>query len=884
MGNNIISTATTTVYVNGEHAAKTLQQLKRDAMNLRSSLAEAVAAGDTSKAKGLNKSLREVRREIREIESAAQSAETVMRRLDKATPRELRAALRQLNKELENIERGSEAWKAQVEKIKRVKAEIASLDAETKQHQSLWSRFASMMFNWGDAIDAVSSSVTGLMSATRSAVNAYAEMEQEMANVRKFTGMTAEQVADLNEEFMKMDTRTSREELNKLAQQAGRLGKTSQEDVMGSVRAADKINVALDDLGEDATLTLSKLTGIFGDEKRLGTEKALLSVGSVINELSQNCSASAPYLADFASRMGGVGSQAGMTVQQIMAFGAVLDSNNQAVEASATALSQVIMRIYQEPQKYAQVAGLDIKKFSELVKTDMNSALLMLLESLSKVGKMDVLAPMFKDMGETGARAAAALSTLVGHIDEVKSQQLEANRAFAEAVSVGKEFDVQNNTVQAGLDKAKKRFNELAVSLGEKLLPYMEFAVSMSSVFLRVLRVLVDFLSEHGKSVMTLTAAVVGYYIAAGIAVIKTKALAAAAALHRAASTAQAAAVSLLNIAMLLLKGRLHAAKQEFLAFSTTLKANPLGIILGLLSAAAAALYFFTRQTDAAAEAQNNLNKIRKDAQEEISGEKLKIDLLVKAAKNERLSLEERHKAIDALNRIVPGYNAGLDDTTGKYRENKEALDAYLKSLARKYEIEGAKAKLEELGKTKADAAIEVADAEKKLKKLDKSSMQGSGLVGSDDAAAVAFDLGRREAVLSRMKTAQRRMTLAEETEKLIMEAYGSDLYKNAVEEASKGTGNGSNGGVSGSGAGSAASKSTAAEGDRFKAENKWRAREEALSRIKNATGEIDEEQHQKRMLEIQLEYLQKKMDNEKASADEILQFRAEYAETERKL
>ena len=113
-----------------------------------------------------------------------------------------------------------------------------------------------------------------------------------MANVRKYTGMAAEQVEALNEEFKKMDARSSRQQLNKLAQEAGRLGMQSQEDVMGFVRAADQINVALDELGEGATLTLSKLTNIFGDRERLGVEKSLLAVGSVINELSQNSTAS----------------------------------------------------------------------------------------------------------------------------------------------------------------------------------------------------------------------------------------------------------------------------------------------------------------------------------------------------------------------------------------------------------------------------------------------------------------------------------------------------------------------------------------------------------------------------------------------------------------
>lgn len=242
---------------------------------------------------------------------------------------------------------------------------------------------------------------TGLVMAGRKAVSAYADMDAEMANVRKYTGMTAEQVAVLNEEFKKMDTRTSREGLNQLAEEAGRLGKTSQEDILGFVRAADKINVALDELGEGATLTLSKLTTIFGDEERLGTEKALLSVGSVINELSQNCTASAPYLANFAQRLAGVGAQANMTIPQIMGFAAVLDSQGQKVEMSATALSKLIMDLFKNPAKIAQATGMDLQKFTDTCVKDTNEGLLMLLERLHQLGDMSVLAPVFADMGKT---------------------------------------------------------------------------------------------------------------------------------------------------------------------------------------------------------------------------------------------------------------------------------------------------------------------------------------------------------------------------------------------------------------------------------------------------------------------------------------------------
>ena len=458
------STARIDLVANGQQPENQLARLKQRAEDLRDAIAKAAKEGDKASCAKWEKELKKVRREIKNVQDATQNVNDVMHRLDTTTPKELKATLRSLEKQLQNIERGSRAWDEQTEKIRKVKTVLAQVNSELAAHETRWQKITRLMNSWQTTIIAALGAFTGIVMTGKKAVNAYAEMEQEMANVRKFTGMTAEQVEELNEEFKKIDTRSSREELNRLAQEAGRLGKQSKDDVLGFVRAADQINVALDDLGDGATLQISKLTQIFGDEERLGTEKALLSVGSVINELSQNCAASAPYLADFASRLGGVGAQAGMTVQQIMGIAAVLDSKGQQVEASATAISQVITRMYQDPAKYAKAAGIDIQYFTELVRTDANEALMVLSETLNAKGGLKDTAPIFKEMGENGARAVAALATLAENIQEVRSQQEVANQAFEEATSVTEEFNVQNNTVQAGLDKAKNRFNELAVA------------------------------------------------------------------------------------------------------------------------------------------------------------------------------------------------------------------------------------------------------------------------------------------------------------------------------------------------------------------------------------------------------------------------------------
>ena len=396
---SINANATVTLTVNGKQAQEMLDSLKKKSQDLEKAIENAAKAGNKAQLTRLQKELRQTNRQISQIESATVGVERVLKNLDKATPKELNKVLSTLRSQLNGIGRGTEEWNRQCEAIKRVKAEIARVNADLAAGEGFWDRFNRRMNEWQTTLMGLAAAITGLVMAGRSAVKAFADMDAEMANVRKFTGMTKEQVEDLNEEFKKMDTRTSREQLNVLAEEAGRLGKTSKEEILGFVRAADQINVALDDLGDGATLTLSKLTTIFGDEERLGTEKALLSVGSVINELSQNCTAAAPYLANFAKRMAGVGAQAEMTIPQIMGLAAVLDSQGQAVEMSATAVSKLIMDMFKEQDKVIKATGMNAEKFKEALSRGTNEGLLMLLETLHELGNIDVLAPVFKDMG-----------------------------------------------------------------------------------------------------------------------------------------------------------------------------------------------------------------------------------------------------------------------------------------------------------------------------------------------------------------------------------------------------------------------------------------------------------------------------------------------------
>lgn len=713
---NYTDKTTVSLFVNGEQAKDEMEKLRKKAEELDKQLQAAMTAGDKKKAKSLQRELDQVNKAFNRTESAAKGTGVVLNNLSNSSIHGLRNALKYLRREISMTKPDTERWRDLANKIDSVKSRLKELNDEAEGSNSTWSKFKGWALSAWPALDLLRQWGGSVTDVIRDSVDAYASMDQEMANVRKFTGMTAEQVEDLNEEFKKIDTRTSREDLNKLAQEAGRLGKTSKEDILGFVRAADVINVALDDLGEGATLTLSKLTGIFGDEARYGTEQSLLKVGSVINELSQNCSASAPYLAEFASRLGGVGSQANMTIPQIMGFGAVLDSNAQAVEASSTALSQVIVRMMQEPAKYAKVAGLDVQKFTEMLKTDTNGALILFLETLQKAGGMDVLSPMFKDMGETGSRAITALSTLAKHIDEVKAQQQVANQAFQEGTSAGNEFAVQNTTVQASLEKCKNAAHEMQVELGSRLQPLMGHLLSSGAAIMQALLTVTKFILDNKGAVLSLAAAIAAYTVAVKFSAIVEKA-------HTALMNAKTLATSAYKVAVSLLTGQVKAATVAFKAFSATLKANPMGLVIGAVTLAIGALITWISKVKSANEEEkkaaeerkqrlleyrSQITDINKASADYAAEEQSRLDKLYKATQDTTKGKKAQIAAVKELQKTYPQAFANLSTEEILAGKAASAYDALSKSIIKAARAKAAAEKIKENQKELLE--IEMAD------------------------------------------------------------------------------------------------------------------------------------------------------------------------------
>ena len=504
--------------IDNADAARKLQETKNEISKLKEEMGELAKAGkkDTDEYKKMNATLDELNKKARKLrEEAGKTGYTY---------NELRQNASKLRRELNNTVPGTEKWKQLQADLKIADARLKEVRASAQTTSLSLGKLADG-FNRYAAIGASAvATLTGMALTVRGCVNEFGEMEEAESQVTKYTGMTKDEVKALNEEFKKMDTRTPRTELNELAGTAGRLGIQAKEDVLEFVEAADMINVALgEDLGEDAIKNIGKLSDMFGDSTKSMKEN-MLAIGSAVNSVAQNSSASEPYLVEFTARMGGVGKQAGLAITDVMGFASALDQNMLRSEMASTALSGLIMKIYQEPAKYAKLAGMDVKEFSDLMEKDVNTAVLTFLESLGKMGGMNQMAPVLKEMKLSGAEAAGVISTLAGNVAKVRKEQRQASQAFAEGTSIVNEFGVQNSTVQAELDKAKNRFTEVRVELGEKLLPVMKYMVSTGSLTVKGLSTIVSVLFEYKGAILTAGTAIGTYTLLVNGATMATKA------------------------------------------------------------------------------------------------------------------------------------------------------------------------------------------------------------------------------------------------------------------------------------------------------------------------------------------------------------------------
>lgn len=725
---------TVTLTINAEQARAKLNDLAARLDTLKQKREEALNKGNADGLKTYTQEIKRIENQMARINTRANTVERTLKSLDKATPNELKKTIKEIGKELNsgNVERGSREWNTLTEALKKAKAELNKINTEQKAAESSFgSNFGKKWAGLTTIIEQAQSAFSSAMSSAMNYVNEFAEMDEHMSNVRKYTGLSTEAVNELNDSFKQMDTRTARTALNDLAGDAGRLGLTSKEDILDFVAAADQINVALgEDLGEDAVKNIGKLAQLFGDADSMGLKQAMLSTGSVINELAQSSSASEGYLMEFTARLAGVGNQAGMTQAQVMAFGSILDQSMVNVEKGATALQNTITAIFRDPAKMAKTAGLNVQEFTNLLKTDANAAIIQFIQALNNTGGLDKLAPALKEMNLSGAGVTQTLSALAQNVNALKATQEQATKAFQDGTSVTNEFNTANNTTQARLEKAQQRLQDVRIELGEQLLPLASRGLNATALATQYVAKLIPFLAAHGRELTTLAIVIATYTTAMHLAALRTAAVTIAqktlniaiTAGRTIAATAQATWL-LLSSTYYTLTGNVVKARAAHIAFHRTLLANPYAAVLTAIVAIGAAVYLWATRTERLTAAQIKQKAAREavasveaEAAKSYSTETTRIQNLTRIILDSSKSVDTRRAAISALQAIIPAYHGSISKTGQLYNNNIGVVNNYIEKLKQLSIAQAIQDKMTELASQKIEAQLKLQEAQNNLK------------------------------------------------------------------------------------------------------------------------------------------------------------------------
>ena len=657
------------VYLDSQGYGKGMDEMnkKTDEYRKRLNELEKAGKGNTSQADRLRKQIERSLKTEEEYQAKLKETERILNNLSGATYNELFAVRNKLRNQLRDTKRDTEEYRDLLAALIKTEKELKEAQQETTVEIGCQGTAIGKVANWFNRyLGLISSGIaalTGITMTAKKCREAFNEQAEAEADVMKYTGLTKDEVKELNEELMKIDTRTSRLALNALAADAGKLGLKGTQELLDFAEAGDIINLSLgEDLGEGAVKNIGKLAMMFGEDDRLGLRGAMISTASAVNEVSQSSTAAEPYIVNFTARMGGVSTQAKLAQADVMGYASVLDQNMQREEMAATAFQTLVSQMFYTPQKFARMLNVSVAEFTDLLKNDANEAILVFLENMNARGGFQELMPIFKNLGMDGQRAIGVLSTMAGKIDDIREAQRIANEAYREGTSAIEEAQKKNATPEAQAEKARKVLQDLMVDLGEKLTPVLSKVYSSTSMLVRVLSTTVTFVIKYRSAISSAIVILTAYAAIQTIVINKNKLL------------------SFWNDKVLV----------SFKNIGKFLKTNWWGLALTAIATFIGYLSDLKRKTDELAKSESALSKIRKDASREVASEETRVRALLAAASDETLIKDQRLEAIRMLNDTSSKYLGNIDLETIKTGQATRAINNYIEALRIENELKAA--------------------------------------------------------------------------------------------------------------------------------------------------------------------------------------------------
>ena len=614
----------------------------------------------------------------------------------------LNREVRALSRELRNLSPGTEEFQQRATQLREARTHFNRVREEINQVNNTLTEASTRTSRLGDIIRGVFAGnlITGFFSTlagkARNATDELLNISDLMTGVEKTTGLASSQVRELWNEFDNLNTRTSKQELLNIAQIGGRLGITDKDQLREFTTEIDKIYIALGDSFqgglEEVTTKVGKLKNLFAETRDQNYGEALNAIGSALNELGANGSSTEQNITEFATRIGALPSVLKPSIEKTLGLGAAFEESGIDAEVASSGYSRFMSVAGNNIDAFARQMKITKKEASELFNTRPEEFFLRFGESLKGLGA-EQTAGVLKGLKLNTVEIQKALGTAGDKADRFRQLMNLSGTAMQESTSIQNEFNKVNENTAAIWDKIKKVFAETFTSdtmsqwFGGfiKLLGWFTGVTSQAGDGVKVFRERIAFLM---KTIVVCTTAFVSYRAAVYLSSIATKAAWQQTILYNAAMKVANATTAiwkgtilLLSAAKATLTGNTIRATAAMRTFNLVTKMNPWGLLLGAITAVVTALVLFSNKQKEVNLQLKIQNDAIKEANVQTAAQEHHLRQLFKTANDTNKSYNERKKAVDELNRLVPQYNKQLTVETANTDKAKQALDRYIESI-----------------------------------------------------------------------------------------------------------------------------------------------------------------------------------------------------------
>lgn len=754
-----------------------LDDLKAASAELNKQLGKLAPSSDA--AKQVKQQLQALDKEIKQVEDDVVDVNDVIARSKKgkASIEELKKAYQQLQAELNKINTGDEEFKNKQKALKDLKKEIDDVTGAAKKQGGAWQTALKNLTAYVGLFAVFNQVKTYFVDLFRLNM----KFADQLTDIRKVALSTTDEIANLSRELAKIDTRTSLEELNRIAYVGAKLGIQTQGGTMalaGFVRAADQVNVALkEDLGEEALTSLAKITEVMGLVDKYGVEKAMLKTGSAIFRLAATSTASSDKIVDFSNRMLALGEQAALTTPDILALGSAVDSMALEPEVAATAFGKLVTELRSGTRPIEKSLGIATGSLKKMIESGRGmDAILTVFRRMGETKNVFALGDLFKDLGSDGTRLIKTMVTMASKNGMLTKAVEESNKAFNDGTAVTVEYNMQQETAMAYMERANNLWEKQFVSSSAAAGPVHDIAkawfeltqeLTSSLGFMTEVKLAVGLIFASVKMLLNILPTLISMLSMAGLAGAFAYVLDYAQKLSSAS-----ASLSVVWAKMVSTFNKLSLVKQ----------AGVFGGIIGLLGILVVKLAEYTSSLNQASAGQRVLNEVQEEGKRKAMEEQEQLKRLHNVMKDSTAPMNLRLEAMKKLNNAIPGLNARINTETGVVKENTKAWDKNLTRLQKYYELEGARSKLADLGRQKVDAILDLqkkedAYANTKVQTPNGSYIQTSvGAMMPSQAQGAIGQAGQRAAAKSERDKAKRRLDDILAQELALSKRYGADL------------------------------------------------------------------------------------------------------------